>query len=175
MSEHVHKPGDPRVFVFGSNLDGDHAGGAAAYAARHCGAKMGIGQGLVGGSYALPTCSKAGVPLTLESVRTAVAQFIEYAYKRLDLTFFVSEVGCGIAGFKPADIAPMFDNAPSNCDLPPGWRPRERAIARVLYTLRNPLMLMSVQDREAALAAALRFDISAEDLLKHALHLARTA
>lgn len=65
MSEHVHRPGDPRIFVFGSNLDGNHAGGAAAYAARHCGAELGIGQGLVGGSYALPTCSKAGVPLTL--------------------------------------------------------------------------------------------------------------
>lgn len=122
MSEHVHRPGDPRIFVFGSNLLGAHVGGAAAYAARHCGAQDGIGQGPMGDAYALPTCNAPGVPLTLASVALTVGHFIAYAHAHPELRFFVSEVGCGIAGFKPKDVAPLFLGAPPNCDLPPGWR-----------------------------------------------------
>jgi hypothetical protein len=122
-----------QVFVFGSNLMGDHAGGAARFAEERRAAVMGIGQGfterrpladgkLVLKSYALPTCALPGVPLTFDGVRAAVTLFKAFAYVREDLEFFVTAVGCGIAGFKHEDIAPMFRDAPMNCVLPPEWK-----------------------------------------------------
>ena len=124
MREHTWKPG--QVFVFGSNLMGMHAGGAARFAVERCMAEDGVGQGFAStASYALPTCSTPGQPLSLETVRAAVTLFIAVAKLYLDLypnlTFFVTAVGCGIAGFAHEDIAPMFRNAPSNCILPPEW------------------------------------------------------
>lgn len=94
------------VFVFGSNIRGMHAGGAAAFAFRRFGAKMGVGVGLQGQSYAIPTM-QGGV----ETIRPYVDQFIEFARKNLDLHFYVTRIGCGIAGFSPADIAPLFAEA----------------------------------------------------------------
>jgi len=121
-----------QVFVFGSNLMGDHAGGAAKFAFEHRGAQPGIGQGLTMDddhfryppcmSYALPTMAKLGVPLGLEDVKAAVTLFKTFAYVREDLEFFVTPVGCGIAGFRHEDIAPMFADAPLNCVLPPEWK-----------------------------------------------------
>ena len=121
-----------QVFVFGSNLMGDHMGGAAKFAYERRGASTGLGQGLAERwssvdrmdvrSYALPTMAMLGVPLTLEGVRAAVTLFKVFAYIREDLEFFVTPVGCGIAGFKHEDIAPMFADAPMNCVLPPEWR-----------------------------------------------------
>jgi hypothetical protein len=123
---HLHKPDDPRVFVFGSNRLGVHGAGAARYAARSLGAKSRVGEGLTGRSYALPTCSVPGVPVTLDELRLHVARFIDFAQANPNERFFVSELGCGIAGFKPEQVAPMFSEAPSNCDLPPGWRQPRR-------------------------------------------------
>lgn len=123
-----------QVFVFGSNLMGDHAGGAARFALGHRGAEWGIGQGFTQCinhdvdaqsnlmSYALPTMAMLGVPLTLEGVRAAVTLFKVFAYVREDLEFFVTPAGCGIAGFKHEDIAPMFADAPLNCVMPPEWK-----------------------------------------------------
>lgn len=127
MTAHIHRKDDPRVFVFGSNLLGIHAGGAAAYAQRELGAKHGRGEGPMGRAYALPTCSRPGLPMSIESVGEAVENFIAYAILSPSTRFFVSEVGCGIAGFKPEQIAPLFADSPSNCDLPPGWREMARA------------------------------------------------
>ena len=118
---HVHTPDDPRIFVFGSNLMGIHGAGAARYAHDKLGAEFGIGEGPTGRTYALPTCIAPGLPMKLEDVAEAVDRFILHA--RLDKAqFFVSEVGCGIAGFTPEQIAPLFADAPDNVDLPPGWR-----------------------------------------------------
>lgn len=123
-----------QVFVFGSNLMGDHAGGAAKFARQHRGAMHAIGQGFMeawrsaplgnasGKCYALPTMAKIGVPLTLEDVKSAVTLFKVFAYVREDLEFFVTPVGCGIAGFRHEDIAPMFADAPMNCVLPQEWQ-----------------------------------------------------
>lgn len=121
-----------QVFVFGSNLMGDHAGGAARFALLNRGAIDGIGQGLTEiwspvdrgylRSYALPTMAMVGVPLGLEDVRAAVTLFKVFAVVREDLEFFVTPVGCGIAGFRHEDIAPMFRDAPLNCVLPPEWK-----------------------------------------------------
>lgn len=122
MTYHIHLPSDPRVFVFGSNLMGIHAGGAALYAARELGAEDGVGTGFTGRCYALPTCIRPGEPLPLARLREYADGFIAEALRHPELRFFVSAVGCGIASHREEDVAPMFARAPDNCDLPPGWR-----------------------------------------------------
>ncbi len=92
------------IFVFGSNLSGLHGGGAAAAAYRSFGAEWGVGVGRTGQCYAIPTM-QGGV----ETIRPYVAEFAEYARRHPELTFLVTEIGCGIAGFTPEQIAPLFD------------------------------------------------------------------
>jgi len=110
------QPGE--IFVFGSNLKGMHGGGAAYVAYRKFGAVMGVGVGLQGQSYAIPTM-QGGV----ETIRPYVDQFIEFADLHPELTFLVTRIGCGIAGFSDEDIAPLFEKAhdKANIVLPPGW------------------------------------------------------
>lgn len=119
---HIHLPDDDRVFVFGSNLLGIHGAGAARYAYDYLGAIWGDEEGIMGNSYALPTCYQPAEPVTLDELGVYVSNFLEYARKHPELTFFVSEVGCGLAGFNPTEVIPFFVGAPSNCDLPPSWR-----------------------------------------------------
>ena len=97
-------PGE--IFVFGSNLLGHHDGGAAAYALRNFGAVYGQGVGPQGRCYAIPTM-QGGV----ETIRPYVEEFIEYAAAHPDLTFLVTRIGCGIAGFRDEQIAPLFGMA----------------------------------------------------------------
>lgn len=94
------------VFVFGSNLGGFHGGGAARAALRLFGAVWGQGVGLQGQSYAIPTM-QGGV----ETIKPYVDQFIEFAKTRPDLYFYVTRIGCGIAGFRDEQIAPLFQEA----------------------------------------------------------------
>lgn len=94
------------VFVFGSNLQGHHGGGAARAALNKFGAIWGQGVGLQGQSYAIPTM-QGGV----ETFRPYVEQFIDFAKEHTELFFYVTRIGCGIAGFKDQDIAPLFKNA----------------------------------------------------------------
>ncbi len=96
------------IFVFGSNLKGVHGAGAAAFAYSHRGAVWGQGEGLQGDSYALPTCSAPGVPLELRSIEHYITRFLNFAKDHPTLQFQVTAVGCGIAGFKPEQIAPLF-------------------------------------------------------------------
>ena len=91
------------VFVFGSNLLGQHAGGAAYAAHQKFGAQWGLGVGPSGQSYAIPTMH-GGV----QSIRPYVDQFIRYAKKHPHLKFYVTRIGCGIAGFSDSEIAPLF-------------------------------------------------------------------
>ena len=91
------------VFVFGSNLAGMHGGGAARVAFERFGAVWGCGVGLQGQSYAIPTM-QGGV----ETIRPYVDAFIDFARSRPDLFFYVTRIGCGIAGFVDAEIAPLF-------------------------------------------------------------------
>lgn len=109
-------PGE--IFVFGSNLKGRHAGGAAYAAYRKFGAVMGQGVGLQGRSYAIPTM-QGGV----ETIRPYVDEFIDFARSHPELTFLVTRIGCGIAGFTDDEIAPLFKNAhdAENIVLPEGW------------------------------------------------------
>lgn len=122
LGGHQHVHCDPRIFVFGSNLLGIHGGGAAWYARNKLGAVMGVGEGLTGRTYALPTCYKPGEPVTLEELQVYVQNFLDFANENPDMQFFVSAVGCGIAGFTEDEVSPLFANAPVNCDLPPGWK-----------------------------------------------------
>jgi len=94
------------VFVFGSNLEGMHGGGAAYYAFRHFGAMMGCGVGLRGQSYAIPTM-QGGV----ETIKPYVDDFIVFAKEHPELFFYVTRIGCGIAGFRDKEIAPLFTEA----------------------------------------------------------------
>ena len=106
------------IFVFGSNLRGMHGGGAAYVAYRKFGAIMGQGIGLQGQSYAIPTM-QGGV----ETIRPYVDEFIAFAKEHKDLTFLVTRIGCGIAGFTDDEISPLFEKAhdEENIVLPPGW------------------------------------------------------
>lgn len=94
------------VFVFGSNLDGWHGGGAARAAMNHFGAKWGQGIGLQGQSYAIPTM-QGGV----DTIKPYVDDFITYAKQHPHMFFYVTRIGCGIAGFHDEDIAPLFAEA----------------------------------------------------------------
>lgn len=94
------------VFVFGSNLAGMHGGGAARMARLRFGAVMGNGVGMQGRSYAIPTMQGG-----TETIRPYVNDFIAYAKEHPELTFLVTPIGCGIAGFEPEDIAPLFEEA----------------------------------------------------------------
>jgi hypothetical protein len=107
-----------RIFVFGSNLAGRHGKGAALHARRHFGAIYGQGIGLQDRSYAIPTKDDCLKTLPLPVIQRYVDQFKEFAAQHPELTFEVTAIGCGLAGYKPEQIAPMFNDAPSNCILP---------------------------------------------------------
>lgn len=113
---------DDRIFVFGSNLAGRHGKGAALFAVENRGAIYGQGEGLQGQSYGIPTKDAQIETLPLEAVAEHVARFIECARSRPDLRFQVTAIGCGLAGFTPEQIAPLFRDAPANCDLPDEFR-----------------------------------------------------
>jgi hypothetical protein len=106
------------VFVFGSNLRGRHGKGAALAAAEHWGAVEGVGFGRTGMAYAIPTKVNPRMAMTLFAIQSHVEIFLAYAAEHSDLTFLVTAIGCGLAGFTPQQIAPLFLDAPENCVLP---------------------------------------------------------
>ena len=93
---------DGEIFVFGSNSQGAHMGGAARVALEKFGAVWGIGEGLQGKSYAIPTMEG------LDNLAPAVRRFTSFANQHKELKFYVTAIGCGIAGYQPEQIAPMF-------------------------------------------------------------------
>ena len=107
------------VFVFGSNEAGRHGAGAAKQALRW-GAKYGQGVGLHGRTYAIPTKNKQLKVLSLPLIKLYVNDFIAFAAAHPHINFLVTEIGCGLAGYSPRDIAPMFKNAVcmNNVSLP---------------------------------------------------------
>lgn len=117
----VLTPPDRVVFVFGSNQQGRHAGGAARHAAEHFGAVEGIPFGLRAQSFGIPTLDADFRQLPLNAIAASVALFLRFAAGRPDWLFYVTAIGTGIAGFTHQQIAPLFVNAPSNCLLPPEW------------------------------------------------------
>ena len=114
-SNHIERLQPNEIFVFGSNLSGHHGGGAALLAMNKWGAIWGQGVGLQGQTYGIPTM-QGGV----ETIRPYVDEFIQFANKHPEMTFLVTEIGCGIAGFTPQEIAPLLAQAPTteNIHLP---------------------------------------------------------
>ncbi len=126
-NDEKQKPEDTRpIFCFGSNLAGRHGKGAALTARNEYGAVYGVGLGRTGNAYAIPTKDAFLRPLPLESIETYVKAFLFYARENPELKFFVTRVGCGLAGFKDAQISPFFKGAPDNCQLPLGWREHDQ-------------------------------------------------
>lgn len=93
------------IFVFGSNLAGHHSGGAARLAYNSFGAVWGQGVGLQGQSYAIPTMQGG-----METIKPYVDEFIRFAEQHPEYKFLVTRIGCGIAGFRDEEIAPLFKN-----------------------------------------------------------------
>jgi hypothetical protein len=112
------------VFVFGSNLGGRHGKGAALTARIQHGAQYGVGEGLTGNSYALPTCDWGFRPLSLDRIKTHVGNFLGFATVNRQLGFQVTRVGCGLAYYSDDQIAPLFRLAPQfNVFFDEKWRP----------------------------------------------------
>jgi hypothetical protein len=106
------------ILAFGSNTKGIHGAGAAHYAFTKCGAIWGKGEGLMGNSYAIPTKDDRIRTLPITKVQEYVNTFIEFAKANPDLTFMMTAIGTGLAGFEVRDIAPMFKDVPENVKLP---------------------------------------------------------
>lgn len=123
-----HRTKQPRelapneIFVFGSNLAGRHGMGAARDAHKWYGAEYGVGAGMTGRTYALPTKDAHLDILQLFTIAFYVKVFLTVARNRPELTFLVTRVGCGLAGYEDREMAPLFKGAPVNCQLPEGWR-----------------------------------------------------
>lgn len=117
-SENIQSLRPGEVFVFGSNVDGWHGKGAAKLAHKRFGARWGDGEGLTGSCYALPTVGHNLSRMPVSAIAKHVEKFLETARKHPHMRFLVTQVGCGLAGHKVDDIAPMFRASPPNVTLP---------------------------------------------------------
>ena len=110
-AKHIDKLEDDEVFVFGSNTEGMHAGGAARMA-MNWGAIYGKAFGLQGKTFAIPTVdyTRSG-KMSIDEIKKYVDEFLDFTMKNKDKKFLVTEIGCGIAGFKVSEIAPLFRKA----------------------------------------------------------------
>ncbi len=105
-SARIESLGENEIFVFGSNLQGSHGGGAARITFDRFGAEWGVGVGLTGKCYAIPTMH-GGV----EKIAPYVDEFVDFARSHKEMKFLVTRVGCGIAGFRDEEMAPLFKGA----------------------------------------------------------------
>lgn len=110
------------IWVFGSNLAGRHGAGAAKVALQKYRAMYGNSVGPQGNSYAIPTKDVVLKTLPLKEITPHIHEFLRCAREFPTMEFFVTSIGCGLAGYKPADIAPMFRGAPDNCSFPDTWK-----------------------------------------------------
>ena len=106
-TDYITELKENEIFVFGSNLEGMHGGGAARAAYNKFGAIWGQGVGLQGQSYGIPTMQHGGV----KEIKPYVDEFINFAKSHPQLKFLVTRIGCGIAGFTNEEIAPLFKDA----------------------------------------------------------------
>lgn len=111
-----------QIFVFGSNESGIHGKGAAKLAKDKYGAKWGVGEGPTGRCYAIPTKNRWIKTLELNEIHPYILDFQEHARNNGEFKFMVTQIGCGLAGYTPADIAPMFRGSPSNCVFDLQWK-----------------------------------------------------
>lgn len=109
------------TYVFGSNLAGIHGKGTAKTAVDHYGAEYGKGYGFAGQSYAIPTKNHNLQVLPLNIIENHVKVFLTFAREHMDMLFYITPIGTGLAGYKHEDIAPMFKDAPANCWMIQEW------------------------------------------------------
>jgi len=130
MSKNAMQPrhsSDPSlIFVFGSNLAGYHGAGSAREAFKFWDAQWGCGEGPTGRAYAIPTKDWNMRTLPISDITKSVDKFLLYAGAHPELRFRIVAIGCGLAGYAPIQIAPLFHLAPLNCELPAEFRPREK-------------------------------------------------
>jgi len=124
---------DSEIFVFGSNAGGAHGGGAARIAHQRFGAVWGQGHGLHGQSYAIDTMTDR------DTMATEIAQFLDFAKQRHELTFLVTEIGCGIGPYQPEDVAPYFTSVSSNVALPESFLEVLRSLEPDPGPIREPV------------------------------------
>ena len=110
------------IFCFGSNESGVHGAGAAKFAYEKKGARWGKCYGHIGDSFAIPTKDEYITTMPLARIAQYVQGFLAYATGHRKLRFQVSAIGCGLAGYKHSDIAPLFEGAPLNCIFDERWR-----------------------------------------------------
>lgn len=109
------------IFVFGSNLAGRHGAGAALHAKKYHGAINGQGEGLQGSAYGIPTKDEWLRTRGLVEIEKSVMRFLECAREHQHLTFYVTPIGCGLAGYRREQIRPMFEGMPDNCRFAETW------------------------------------------------------
>ncbi len=115
------------IWVFGSNLAGRHGKGAAEVAKERFGAQRYVGVGRTGQSYGIPTKDgrkheRPMAILPLDTIKGHIANFVAYAVANPQEKFFITRVGCELAGYSDQTIAPLFNGAPANCSLPEDWK-----------------------------------------------------
>jgi hypothetical protein len=117
-------PENGEIFVFGSNLAGIHGAGAALAAKEKFGAKLGVGTGLVRESYAIPTKDSFIDTMILDIIKSYIYEFVylTQSEEHADTRWFVTRIGCGLAGYGDEQIAPLFKDA-ANCSFAEQWRP----------------------------------------------------
>lgn len=116
------QPLNGEVFVFGSNKAGFHGAGAAYAAAKYYGAKMGMGFGLCGSSYAIPTKDETIRTMTLDEIKPYVDLFCEAAMANLNVKYFMTRIGCVLAGYSDKEITDLFPIFPKNVNYPEDWK-----------------------------------------------------
>ena len=118
--ETIEELGENEVFVFGSNMNGNHAGGAARLALDKFGAISGKSEGLQGKSYAIPTLDKDMEKVSVDFLTERISDFIRFTRNNQKLTFYMTKIGCGIAGFTVQEVSNIFKklNFPLNVCLP---------------------------------------------------------
>ncbi len=121
--ENITHLSDNEIFVFGSNYAGRHGKGAALQALKF-GAIRGQGIGLMGNAYGIATKDRTLKVLPLDSIKKQIGKFLEFAQANKQLKFLVTPIGCGLAGYKPKQIAPLFysHEIPGNVSLPEVFR-----------------------------------------------------
>jgi hypothetical protein len=126
MMNKYHKdgtlPAEGEIFVFGSNLAGIHGAGAAKVARDHYAAPFGAGCGYMGKAYAIPTKDFHVETMELSVIYKYVKHFVYFTQLFPERSFFVTRVGCGLAGYSDSQIAPMFLGA-KNCSFAESWKP----------------------------------------------------
>ena len=119
----IHHLDSNTIFVFGSNMAGQHGAGAAKTALEHFGALNGVGRGWSGQSYAIPTMNEHLQQMPLSQIQHYVEDFKIYTKNHPKMTYFITSIGCGIAGYKVEEIAPMFKGISHNVIFPQSFRP----------------------------------------------------